>query len=96
MVFRTFALRDDAHLPRAQLPASSALTSMEIQLYSVQPSDRPADLLTAIDSAPALSSVTFGLFVDLAVVQSDIDKWLARLAGERNKAGAGLVVMLGP
>ena len=69
---------------------------MEIQLYSVQPSDRLAELLTAIDSAPALSSVTFNLFVGLAVFQSDIDKWLARLAGERNKAGAGLVVMVGP
>jgi len=93
----------DLPLPGAHLPALSALTEVEIQLYSEEVSCRLAALLSSVHSAPALSSVTFASPIQISALTFpssgpwvSVDKWLARLAGKRDRTEAGLVVVLIP
>jgi len=93
----------DVPLPEVHLPPLSALARVEIQLYSEGISGRLVDLLSSIHSAPALSSVTFTFPVrhGASVFPPPgpwvgVDKWLARLTGDRGRAEGGLTVMLKP
>ena len=95
--------RADVPLPEVHLPPLSALTWAGIALYSNDISGRLADLLSSIHSAPALSSVSFAFPIWHAANPfptsgpwTRVDKWLARLADKRNKAGERLAVMLSP
>lgn len=84
-----------------RLPTLSTLATLKIDICSVEISDRLEYLLSSIQSAPVLSSVTFairGSLPWLALPTPDqwvgVDKWLIQLAGERDKAKGGLEVML--
>lgn len=93
----------DVPLPSFRLPPLSALATLKIQLFSKEVSDRLADLLSSIHSAPVLSSITF-IFPTLQAGQAfpttgcwvGVDRSLARLASERIAAEGGLEVMLEP
>ena len=99
-----FAIRR-VHIPLSDvhLPPLSALTRVDIQLYSEEVSGRLVALLSSIRSAPVLSSITFTFPVHPSALiypptgpWVGVDKWLARLASDCGRSEGGLTVMLKP
>ena len=91
----------DVPLPEDHLPPLSALTWAGIALYSNDISGRLADLLPFIPPQHYplyLSHFLYGTLPALSplLATGPVDKWLARLADKRKKAGERLTVMLNP
>jgi len=92
----------DPHYPVVPLPPLLALVTMEVDIHLGSLSDRLADFLSCIRSAPALSSITFKYVKRFPVEDIpasgpwiSVDKWLARLATDvRTKRS--LTVVLTP
>ena len=97
--------RADTTPPDVHLPPLPTLTTVRVKLLSSAVSRCMAHILSSIHSAPALSSVAFtlpaghggGVFPHFHNSNCiEVDKWLARLTSERDRAGEGLTVVLTP